>query len=164
MYAQPAEPSAPPASADASSEDDSAGGRGSDRGAGSLDELFGGASPVDGHDRAASTLAGLYASDAAAASAGGVMQHPDAQPMPQPGVASRPAASELSLDQVFRETPRSHEAARRSAAFSFDQFFSASNEQAPAPPDAGAPEATGDDTAARDIEQFHAWLEGLKKK
>ena len=72
----------------------------------------------------------------------------------------RPARNELSLDHVFRDTPRQSGAQRREAsAFSFDQFFSdapdaAQEAAAPAPP----PEATGD------IEQFTAWLEGLKKK
>ena len=118
----------------------------------SLDALFG-APEVPGQDEAAaSMLARLYDPAAEAAPPAG-------------GSATRPAASELSLDQVFRETPRSHEAARRSA-FSFDQFFAAPTEQ-----EAGGQDAAGvseadheDENAARDIEQFHAWLEGLKKK
>jgi len=118
---------------------------------GSLDELFG-APAVPGEDEAAaSMLARLYDPTAHSASAA-------------PGSATRPASSELSLDQVFRETPRSLEAARR-ASFSFDQFFASAAEPSAATPDA-APGAQGDDdeSAARDIEQFHAWLEGLKKK
>jgi len=115
---------------------------------GSLDALFG-AAGVRGDDAASSMLAGLY-------------QPPS--PAAAPGPATRPAASELSLDQVFRETPRSLEAARR-ASFSFDQFFASATEQSAATPDAPTgPPADEDDSAARDIEQFHAWLEGLKKK
>jgi hypothetical protein len=111
---------------------------------GSLDALFGATSVSERDDAAASVLAGLYAPEPSS-----------------PAPATRPAESALSLDEVFRETPRSLEAARRGSAFSFDQFFAAAPEQ---PADAPAPEPPAEDSSAEDIEQFHAWLEGLKKK
>ena len=112
---------------------------------GSVDALFGGgeASPAD--EAAASALAGAFAGTPAA--------------IP----AVRPATGELSLDQVFRETPRRADAQRReSSGFSFDQFFSEGSGTAPPTPPA-APAAPSPGEGA-DIEQFNAWLEGLKKK
>jgi hypothetical protein len=76
------------------------------------------------------------------------------------GQPARRAQDELSLDHVFRE--RSTTADRGQPAFSFDQFFSqnATERTNSAPADqAGAPNASPDD----DIQQFNAWLEGLKK-
>jgi hypothetical protein len=98
--------------------------------------------------------------------------------------ATRPGVGELSLDDVFRETPRRSGSVRREGAptFSFDQFFAegsgtggkggASRSQTPsgssnaAAPSSGAGEAQSDDapSSEADIEQFNAWLEGLKKK
>ena len=87
---------------------------------------------------------------------------------------TRPAASELSLDHVFRDTPRRSPGQRRQTpSFSFDQFFA---EAAPPREEVGqgdassAPRATDDaekgaqPQPTTDIEQFNAWLEGLKKK
>ena len=76
------------------------------------------------------------------------------------GNPARRAQDELSLDHVFRE--RANVADRGQPAFSFDQFFSqnAGERAGAAPADqAGAPTASPDD----DIQQFNAWLEGLKK-
>jgi hypothetical protein len=116
----------------------------------SLDALFGGA--------------GTRADDAAAAVLSNVYSEPGKQ-------APAEAQGTPSLDQFFRETPRSADATRRASSFSFDEFFSTAPAQpaAPSPADeepAHADEGTAgrDDSAARDIEQFNAWLEGLKEK
>jgi hypothetical protein len=78
-----------------------------------------------------------------------------------PGRPSKPAATELSLDHVFRHaTPASGSGAHSS--FSFDQFFSQQAQQDVAASDA---EPSGQESAglSDDIQQFNAWLEGLKK-
>ena len=81
------------------------------------------------------------------------------------GRPTRAASNELSLDNVFRGAPEGGPPA--DGGFSFDQFFSDSRSSG----DATAPAATAQDAGrsngsddAHDIEQFTAWLEGLKKK
>ena len=88
------------------------------------------------------------------------------RPEPQ-GRPTRAASSELSLDKVFRGS--SEAAPPADGGFSFDQFFSDSRgggDVAAAPtvsaPDTGRSGGGAGD--AHDIEQFTAWLEGLKKK
>jgi tetratricopeptide (TPR) repeat protein len=88
------------------------------------------------------------------------------RPEPQ-GRPTRAASSELSLDKVFRGS--SEGAPPTDGGFSFDQFFSDSRSgsdvaAAPtvSPPDTGR--SAGGAGDAHDIEQFTAWLEGLKKK
>lgn len=109
---------------------------------GSIDELFGGGGAMDDDLVAADTLAQAFAPE------------PDRDPMA--GKPARQASSELSLDHVFRE-PGQTRAAEDASGFSFDQFFAgdvagdSSGEKAPAQ---GDPD---------DIEQFNAWLNGLKK-
>ena len=84
----------------------------------------------------------------------------DAQPMPLPGRPSKPAASEISLDHVFRHaTPAT---GNPSHSFSFDQFFSQQAQQDVAASDA-APASEENAGLSDDIQQFNAWLEGLKK-
>jgi tetratricopeptide (TPR) repeat protein len=112
---------------------------------GTVDALFGASSATAADEAAAAALAGAFAGTPAA--------------IP----AVRPATGELSLDQVFRETPRRGETQRReSSSFSFDQFFSESQGgQTPAtPPEQAAPPRQG----GENDEQFNAWLEGLKQK
>jgi len=82
---------------------------------------------------------------------------------PLAGAPAHRAASELSLDHVFKTgtAPR-----RSTDEFSFDQFFaedSASASDAAAPPEPSSTEATGAREPADDIAQFNAWLNGLKK-
>lgn len=80
--------------------------------------------------------------------------------MPLPGRPSKPAASELSLDHVFRHaTPAT---GNPSHSFSFDQFFSQQAQQDVAASDA-APSGEQNAGLSDDIQQFNAWLEGLKK-
>ena len=84
----------------------------------------------------------------------------EAHPAPLPGRPSKPAASELSLDHVFRHaTPAT---GNPSPSFSFDQFFSQQAQQDVAASDAspGGEQSAG---LSDDIQQFNAWLEGLKK-
>ena len=83
------------------------------------------------------------------------------------GRPTRAASSELSLDKVFRGSPEG--APPADGGFSFDQFFSdarpaGSDVAAPtmSPPEMGRSGGGAGD--AHDIEQFTAWLEGLKKK
>jgi hypothetical protein len=82
------------------------------------------------------------------------------------GRPTRAASNELSLDNVFRGAPEG--APPTDGGFSFDQFFSDSRASTS---DVAAPATTAPDTGrssnssdAHDIEQFTAWLEGLKKK
>jgi tetratricopeptide (TPR) repeat protein len=83
----------------------------------------------------------------------------DAFPAELPGRPSKPAASELSLDHVFRHaTP----ATGSPSHFSFDQFFSQKAQQDVAASDA-APSGEQNAGLSDDIQQFNAWLEGLKK-
>jgi tetratricopeptide (TPR) repeat protein len=87
------------------------------------------------------------------------------RPEPQ-GRPTRAASNELSLDHVFRGAPEG--APPADGGFSFDQFFSDS--RAPGG-DSATPASVGPESGrssgssdAHDIEQFTAWLEGLKKK
>jgi len=79
------------------------------------------------------------------------------------GRPTRAASNELSLDHVFRGAPEA--APPPDGGFSFDQFFSDSQastvDAAATTPESGGGEESAD---AHDIEQFTAWLEGLKKK
>ena len=85
--------------------------------------------------------------------------HEAAQPLP--GRPAAPAANELSLDHVFRHaTPATGSGAQ--SGFSFDQFFSQQAQQDVAATDA-EPANEGAAGQGDDIQQFNAWLEGLKK-
>ena len=77
------------------------------------------------------------------------------------GRPATPAANELSLDHVFRHaTPATGSGGQ--SGFSFDQFFSQQAHHDVAAADAEpSPEATAGQSD--DIQQFNAWLEGLKK-
>ncbi len=138
---------------------------------GSVDSLFGGqVSAVD--DQAAASLASAFS---AQPTPDGGASHTDT---PTGGRAARVASTELSLDSVFRDTPRQSRSQRTSASFSFDQFFSegggggqggGGGASAGGAAGAGGGAAPGGEGAQRessatDIEQFNAWLEGLKKK
>ncbi len=79
------------------------------------------------------------------------------------GRPTRAASNELSLDHVFRGAPEG--APATDGGFSFDQFFSdartSGGDAAAAAPESGRGGGSSD---PHDIEQFTAWLEGLKKK
>jgi tetratricopeptide (TPR) repeat protein len=81
------------------------------------------------------------------------------------GKPTAPAATELSLDSVFKdvEARASATVPRQSQNLRFDQFFSTSAEDsAPAAP---APVSTpvGEPGSPAEIKQFQSWLTGLKK-
>ena len=106
-------------------------------------------------EEAAAALAGAF---------GGPSPHAQS---PVVGRAARPAAQELSLDRVFRETAAPAEPRREAGAFSFDQFFGDTppglQPGAPSASDAAVP-GEASDVASADAEQFTSWLSGLKKK
>ncbi len=111
---------------------------------GTIDALFGAGDSDDalGDDLvAADTLARAFAPE------------PDTEPVR--GQPTREASNELSLDTVFRQPTAAHVGDRASGGFSFDQFFAGERSE-----DMGAGDAPGDPD---DIEQFNAWLNGLKK-
>ena len=74
---------------------------------------------------------------------------------------TQPAATELSLDYVFRHvTPAKGTPGQPN--FSFDQFFSQESQQ-DAATSGGEPPREPTTGESDDIQQFNAWLEGLKK-
>ncbi len=78
------------------------------------------------------------------------------------GAPTRPAADTLSLSSVFgdegSDTPPAVPASGAVAgAVSFDDFFGSS----PAAPSTRAPRAS--DPKSDDLDQFHAWLQNLKR-
>ena len=123
---------------------------------GSLSELFAGAE----HDVSRPqppAVADVVSGEAPAAS----KENAATETKPLSGRASRPAATELSLDHVFRHaTPAAGNTAHSS--FSFDQFFSEQAQQGvTASENEGGTQESGG--LSDDIQQFNAWLEGLKK-
>jgi hypothetical protein len=129
----------------------------------SLDALFGYA-PVDDADAAA---ADALSTAFAGAGAGGDAEASEATAAePSAGRPTRPATTELSLDQIFRgaagdTTPRR----ATPSTFSFDQFFA---DESGAEAEGGATEpaapARPGEESASDLEQFNSWLESLKRK
>jgi hypothetical protein len=120
---------------------------------GSIDALFAGAAPSRDDVAAASTLADAFS--------GGPGATPEA---PIGGRPAHPATTELSLDSVFRDGAGGGVASGRGpSGVSYDQFFSQPTQPAVSntdAPSAATPAAGGSD----DIEQFNAWLQGLKKR
>jgi hypothetical protein len=78
------------------------------------------------------------------------------------GRPATPAPSELSLDHVFRHATPAAGGAAQPASFSFDQFFSQQAHQDVSASDSD-PANEGSSGPGDDIQQFNAWLEGLKK-
>jgi tetratricopeptide (TPR) repeat protein len=74
------------------------------------------------------------------------------------GRPTRPADSELSLDHLFRDVP-----AGPSGAVTLDEFFSAESGGSTTP-ERSEDSSPGAGEKGADIEQFTAWLDGLKKK
>jgi tetratricopeptide (TPR) repeat protein len=112
---------------------------------GGLGELFAGQAtdPVD--DRAATSLAAAYSGEFLNGTAG------------VSGAPARAAATELSLDDVFRES-RGRDERRGASSVSFDEFYSRRESGVHA-----TVQATADAGSASELELFHQWLEGLKK-
>jgi len=120
---------------------------------GSIDALFAGAAPSREDVAAASTLADAFSTSGPGAAA------PDAQLGGRP---AHPATTELSLDNVFRDGSGAA-SARNPSAVSYDQFFSQPAPTRPSNTDESSP-ATPAAGGSDDIEQFNAWLQGLKKR
>ncbi|HEY2377503.1 MAG TPA: tetratricopeptide repeat protein [Gemmatimonadaceae bacterium] len=120
---------------------------------GSIHNLF-----TDAEQRPRADQVGQTNHDATAASA----SHDRAAAEPSlGGRPATPAATELSLDHVFRHaTPATGSGAQ--AGFSFDQFFSQQAQQDVTASDA-EPSSEAGAGQPDDIQQFNAWLEGLKK-
>jgi hypothetical protein len=96
------------------------------------------------------------------ASAAPVRQAPAAGSAGGAGAPTRPAADALSLSSVFgeeaSETPPAVPASNQGAgSVSFDDFFT-SPSAAPAARTPRAPDPKNDD-----LDQFHAWLQNLKR-
>jgi hypothetical protein len=128
-------------------------GAGAQRTGGSIDALFGNQPTTSTEDSAASALAQAF---------GGEPEMPAIT-----GNPARQATGELSLDSVFRDgTARGP---RTSQGFSFDQFFSQHPEgERTSGGVRGAKDAPAEgepaERSADDIEQFNAWLQGLKQR
>ena len=124
---------------------------------GSLDALFAGAEGAR-RETARSPLEVAFSADAADRPE---RKREDDASAPLRGRPATPAATELSLDHVFRRaTPGG--GAQAQGGFSFDQFFSqqAQNDAATPTPEPARESASSE---SDDIQQFNAWLEGLKK-
>jgi hypothetical protein len=109
---------------------------------GTIDALFDGEDALGDDLTAADTLAQAFA--------------PPTEQDPISGNPAREASTELSLDRVFRQPTPAH-AGEAATGFSFDEFFA---DERGEDPGAAPAEAPGD---PEDIEQFNAWLNGLKK-
>lgn len=115
----------------------------------SLNELFAGGTISTEDESLALTIAQV----AGAAEMGGAAVR---------GKPTEAAATELSLDSVFRE-PESRATtpvSRQSQTLRFDQFFAATGEE-PAAQDAPAP--SGEPGSPAELQQFQSWLTRLKQ-
>ena len=118
----------------------------------SLDELFAGGtiSPEDEH------VALAFAQVAGAVEMGVASVK---------GKPTAPAASELSLDSVFREADArvTGTVPRQSQTLRFDQFFATAGEDSEPPPPLPASSPAGEPGSPAELQQFQSWLTGLKK-
>ncbi|MBI3789955.1 MAG: tetratricopeptide repeat protein [Gemmatimonadetes bacterium] len=132
--------------------------------------VFAGATVSRADESAARRLAAMYPDGAfateapasaapAGAAATAVLDEPASAPS-LPGQPARQASGELSLDQVFSE-PAPPRPSRKSASFSFDQFFS-QTAQAPVSPMKPTPSVLPAVPSPEEAEQFQNWLKGLK--
>ena len=84
---------------------------------------------------------------------------------PLRGVPAHRAPDELSLGRIFRSesdsSPSSGQVADRPGDFPLDQFFAA--DAAHEQPSGGADDGSDTPPSSDDVEQFNAWLDGLKK-
>lgn len=119
----------------------------------SLDQLFAGGtiSPKDEH------VALAFAQVAGAVEMGAASVK---------GKPTAPAASELSLDSVFREADArvTGTVPRQSQTIRFDQFFATAGEDSePPPPPLPVSSPAGEPGSPAELQQFQSWLTGLKK-
>ena len=118
---------------------------------GTLDTLFNNSAPSLSDEHAAGALSTFAEAVETAA----------------PVVQGRPtqaAATELSLDSVFRDTPMraSANVSRQSQKLRFDQFFSPTDE-APVPDSAPIEAPAGEPGTPGELAQFQDWLTQMKK-
>ena len=118
---------------------------------GTLDTLFGNTAPSLSDEGAAGALSTFA----------------DAVEPAAPVVQGRPtqaAATELSLDSVFRDTPArtSTNVSRQSQKLRFDQFFSPTDD-APAPDSTAIAPPAGEPGTPGELAQFQDWLTQMKK-
>jgi hypothetical protein len=117
----------------------------------SLDQLFAGGtiSPEDEH------VALAFAQVAGAVEMGAASVK---------GKPTAPAATELSLDSVFRDVDADARVAgtvpRQSQTLRFDQFFATAGEESEPPP---VSSPAGEPGSPAELQQFQSWLTGLKK-
>jgi len=118
---------------------------------GTLDTLFNNTAP---------SLSDEHAAGALSTFAGAVET---AAPVVQ-GRPTQAAATELSLDSVFRDTPMraSANVSRQSQKLRFDQFFSPADE-APSPDSAPIEPPAGEPGTPGELAQFQDWLTQMKK-
>jgi hypothetical protein len=124
----------------------------------SLDELFSGGTISERDEH----VALAFRQVAGAAEMGGTAVK---------GKPTAPAASELSLDSVFRDseervTPTAGTVPRQSQTLRFDQFFATGGESAEDSSPRQAPTLSapaGEPGSPAEIKQFQSWLTGLKK-
>ena len=118
----------------------------------SLDQLFAGGtiSPEDEH------VALAFAQVAGAVEMGAASVK---------GKPTAPAASELSLDSVFREADArvTGTVPRQSQTLRFDQFFATAAEDSEPPPPLPISSPAGEPGSPAELQQFQSWLTGLKK-
>ena len=118
---------------------------------GTLDTLFNNTAPALSDEQAAAALS-TFAEAAETAA-----------PLVQ-GRPTQAAATELSLDSVFRDTPMraSANVSRQSQKLRFDQFFSPADE-APTPDSAPIEPPAGEPGTPGELAQFQDWLTQMKK-
>ena len=104
-----------------------------------LSQLFSGASVSGADDAAAESLASAFGGTASGST-----------------ISGRSSEKELSLEHLFRDVP-----SRSSGAVTLDEFYAASSDSRS---DAAVEQPEDAEERDADIEQFTAWLEGLKKK
>jgi tetratricopeptide (TPR) repeat protein len=128
---------------------------------GPIGALFGSGSVSVEDEEAAAALAAAFGP-----SPGEVPANNDRAAATTTGRPARTGSQELSLDEIFRESGN-RASAPKSGAYSFDQFFSPGSP----PPSSGGGSAPDSDSPGSDdrppggdLEQFTAWLEGLKRK
>ena len=127
--------------------------------------VFANAAVTEGDERAARRLAAMYPDRPLPVHAETELDPvaPDAPVavVELPGQPARPASGVLSLDQVFSDSAPMRPS-RKSASFSFDQFFSQTAQVSASPRSPTPAAAAPAQPSPEEAEQFQKWLKGLK--
>ena len=127
--------------------------------------VFANAAVTEGDERAARRLAAMYPDRPLPVHAETALDPvaPDAPVavVELPGQPARPASGVLSLDQVFSDSAPMRPS-RKSASFSFDQFFSQTAQVSASPRSPTPAAAAPAQPSPEEAEQFQKWLKGLK--